>query len=256
MSIERLAYASRWRPLAPSAKALFCGGAMAAAWLAASPWTTLALAGLMATLTVVAAGVPMQAYLKVALAPLGFLCISCLTMLVTLAPGNSGLHWRLAPELLPQVAMIVSRAAALCTTLLLLVLTTPLGDLLGLLRRLHVPALLLDLMALAYRMQAVLAEAMQDGLTAQRARLGYGGRRQALRSSALLISRMAVQIWARASALQAAADARNFNGELRVLPASYPRWRLQCAVAVLGGLVLIAGAAWVGAAGAGSGSAA
>jgi cobalt/nickel transport system permease protein len=135
--------------------------------------------------------------------------------------------------------MTASRAMALCATLLLLVLTTPLGDLLGLLRRLRVPPLLLDLMVLAYRMQAVLGEAWADGLTAQRARLGHGTRRQALRSMARLVSCMAVQVWARASALQSAADARNDSGELRFLTPQWAQSGRHHAVALLGGLALV-----------------
>ncbi len=239
MTIERLAYASPWRHMAPSAKALFCAAAMAAAWLAASPAAALLLALLVAAVTVAAARTPWRAYVRVLRAPLGFLALSCLSMLVTLAPGRDGLAWRFAPELLPQVLMTASRAAALCTALLLLVLTTPLGDLLGLLRRLRVPPLLLDLMLLAYRMQAVLGEAWADGLTAQRARLGHGTPGQALRSMARLISCLAVQVWARASALQAAAQARNDTGELRFLTPHWARSARHHAVALLGGLALV-----------------
>lgn len=214
---------------------------MAAAWLTATPLGACALALLLAAITVAVARTPWRDYLRVLRAPLGFLALSCLTMLVTITPGDHGpAGWRLAPELLPPVMMTVTRAAALCTALLLLVLTTPLGDLLGLLRRLRVPALLLDLMALAYRMQAVLGEAWSDGTTAQRARLGYVGRRQALRSMAALISCMAVQVWARASALQAAADARNDTGELRFLTPQFDRSPRHHLMAALAGVMLVA----------------
>ncbi|MBB3195492.1 CbiQ family ECF transporter T component [Roseateles terrae] len=259
MTLERLAYASPWRHIAPSAKALFCSCAMAAAWIAATPVAAIGLALLLAVITLGGARTPWRAYLRVLTAPVGFLALSCVTMLVTVSPGfsaasaaastsasasafptGSGLAWRIAPELLPQVLMTVSRAAALCTALLLLVLSTPLGDLLGLMRRLRVPPLLLDLMVLAYRMQAVLGEAWSDGLTAQRSRLGYGGRRQALRSMALLISCLAVQVWARASALQAAADARNATDELRFLTPQWAQGSRHVTVALGSGLLMIA----------------
>ncbi len=241
MTLERLAYASPWRCIAPSAKALFCACAMTAAWLTASPRAAGSLALVMGVITVAAARTPWRHYLRVLRAPLGFLALSCLTMLVTVTPDDHGLAgWRLAPELVPQVMMTVARAAALCTALLLLVLTTPLGDLLGLMRRLRVPTLLLDLMALAYRMQTVLGEVWSDSITAQRARLGYDGRRQAFRSLAALISNMALQVWARASALQAAADARNDTGELRFLTPQFEKSSRHHLVAMLAGLGLVA----------------
>ena len=233
---------------------------MAAAWIAASPAAATGLALLLVVITLAGARTPWRAYLRVLMAPIGFLALSCVTMLVTVSPGvsaasatasgtasgsafpiGSAIAWRLAPELLPQVLMTITRAAALCTAMLLLVLSTPLGDLLGLMRRLRVPPLLLDLMVLAYRMQAVLGEASSDGLTAQRSRLGYGGRRQALRSMALLISCLAVQVWARASALQAAADARNATGELRFLTPQWAKAPRHRRVALGSGLLMIAG---------------
>ncbi|SEL82505.1 cobalt/nickel transport system permease protein [Roseateles sp. YR242] len=212
---------------------------MGAAWLASSPWVALGLAALMAAVTVGGARIPLRAYVRVARAPLGFLAMSCLSMLVSVTPVDGTLSWRLAPEMAPQVFMVAARALSLCTALLWLVLTTPLGDLLALMRQMRMPAVLLDLMVVAYRMQAVLAEAFSDGVTAQRARLGYGGRRQALRAMALLISQMAVQCWMRATALQAAADARNFDGQLRFLSADFPQWRRQCLTAGACGLTLM-----------------
>jgi len=216
---------------------------MAAAWLARAPAVDLVLAVLLTVVTVLGGGIRLRSYARVALAPLGFLTASCLTMLVSVVPVDGGMQWRLAPELLPQLLGVACRAAALCAALFLLVLTTPLGDLLGLLRRLHVPAVLLDLMVVAYRMQSVLRECFADGLTAQRARLGHAGGRQRLRSVSLLIGQLAVQCWARASALQAAADARNLDGPLRFLPARFPHWRRECLVAGLCGLALMLGAA-------------
>jgi cobalt/nickel transport system permease protein len=242
--IERLAYASPWRAVAPSAKAIFAGGAMAAAWLAPSPWMAAGLAALVATVTVAGARIPPRDYLRVAMAPMGFLMLSCLTMLVTVNPSPGAPTWRLATEMLPQVLMIATRAMALCAALLWLVLTTPLGDLLALLRRLRCPAVLADLMAVTYRMQSVLGDAWSDGLTAQRARLGHAGRLQSLRSTAQLISQMAVQCWMRASALQAAADARNFDGTLRFLHAAHPNGRREGAVAAAAAIGLILLAAW------------
>ncbi len=217
---------------------------MAAAWLAVSPAGALGVAALVAAVTVLGARIPWRDYLRVARAPLGFLLVSCLSMLVSVTSTNGAPQWRLAPELLPQVLLVASRALALCAALLWLVLTTPLGDLLTLMRRLHCPAVLTDLMAVTYRMQTVLGEAWTEGLTAQQARLGHAGRWQSLRSTAALISHLAVQCWMRASALQAAADARNLDGELRFLAPHHPHQRRHGALALIAGLGLMLPAAW------------
>ena len=237
MRIETAAYANRWQAVAPSAKALFALAGMGAAWIAQRPATLVALAGVAMAVTLLGARVPPRTYLAVLFAPLGFLLLSCLTMLVT--PGVDG-AWHWAGAMLPTVARTALRSLAMLAALLGLVLTTPLPDLLSLLRRLRTPELLLDLMALCYRMQFVLRQAWDEGVTAQSARLGYSGWRHAWRSTGLLAGQMAVQVWQRAAALQMAADARAYQGTLRFLPAAFPHARRQNGWAALGAVLLFA----------------
>lgn len=241
MRIDAAAYSCRWEVVAPSAKALFALAGILSAWLASSA----AMLGMLALLSVLAtlagARVPLRTYLAVALAPLGFLSLSCLTMLVTPTTGGG---WQWTPSLLPAVTIIALRSLAVMAAVLGLVLSTPMPDLLLLLRRLRTPELLLDMMALCYRMVFVLRQAWEEGSTAQAARLGHSGWRQSWRSMGLLAGQMAVQVWQRASALQAAADARAWQGSLRFLPASFPHARRQVALALLAGGTLLAMAVW------------
>jgi cobalt/nickel transport system permease protein len=235
--IETAAYASRWRSVAPSAKALFAAGGMGAAWVAQQPGTLAALAAVLMLAALVGARVPLRHYLAVALPPLGFLLLSCLTMLAT--PGADG-AWRWSWAMLPTVERTALRSLAMLAALLGFVLSTPLPDLLALLRRLGTPDLLLDLMALCYRMLFVLRQAWDEGVTAQSARLGYHGWRHAWRSTGLLAGQMAVQVWQRAAALQMAADARGYQGTLRFLPAVFPQARRQNAWALAAAALLLA----------------
>jgi cobalt/nickel transport system permease protein len=235
--IDAAAYACRWQGVAPSAKALFALAGIAAAWLARSPATLGVLALLSMLATLAGARVPLRTYVAVALAPLGFLSLSCLTMLATPAAGGG---WQWAPALLPAVACIALRSLAVMAAVLGLVLTTPMPDLLLLLRRLRTPELLLDMMALCYRMLFVLRQAWEEGTTAQAARLGHRGWRQSWRSMGLLAGQIAMQVWQRAAALQAAADARAWQGSLRFLPSSFPHARRQGALALLASAVLLA----------------
>ncbi len=237
MRIDATAYACRWHGVAPAAKGLFALAGIGAAWLARSPGTLAVLALLSVIVTLAGARVPVRTYLAVAITPLGFLLLSCLTMLVTPAAGGG---WRWAPQLMPAVACIALRSVAVLSAVLGLVLTTPMPDLLALLRRLRVPGLLLDLMALCYRMLFVLRQAWDEGSTAQAARLGHRGVRQQWRSIGLLAGQMAVQVWQRASALQMAADARAGQDSLRFLAASFPHARRQLALSLLASLFLLA----------------
>nr|WP_229265415.1 cobalt ECF transporter T component CbiQ [Duganella sp. 1224] len=235
--IESSAYASRWRDVAPSAKALFALAGVIASWLAQSPAALAALTAILMLTSLLAARVPLRAYLAVALPPLGFLLLSCLTMLV--GPDSNG-HWHLTTAMLPTIQHTALRSLAMLAALLGLVLTTPMPDLLALLRTLRTPELLLDLMVLCYRMLFVLRQAWDESITAQTARLGYRNWRQAWRSTGLLAGQMAVQVWQRAAALQTAADARAYQGTLRFMPATYPQAARQVTRAALAGAVMLA----------------
>jgi cobalt/nickel transport system permease protein len=172
-----------------------------------------------------------------ALAPLGFLLLACAAMLA--GPDAHG-AWRWNGAMLPVAAHVALRSLAMLAALLGFVLTTPLPDLIGLLRRLRTPEPLLDLMALCYRMLFVLQAAWDEGVEAQRARLGYLGWRHAWRSTGLLAGHLAQQVWHRAAALQRAADSRSYTGTLRFLPAAFPHARRQNLLALLAGSVLVA----------------
>lgn len=237
MRIEAAAYASHWRDVAPVAKALFAAAGAAAAWLANNPGTLGALAALLVLTALLGARVPLRTYVTVALPPLGFLLVSCLTMMA--GPDGAG-NWHLFNPLPPTLAPTALRSLTLLAALLGLVLTTPLPDLLALLRRLRTPELLLDLMVLCYRMIFVMRQAWSEGVTAQSARLGYRGWRQAWRSTGLLVGQMAVQVWQRAAALQMAAEARSYQGTMRFLPSMYPQARRQTVCAAVAGACLVA----------------
>jgi cobalt/nickel transport system permease protein len=180
--------------------------------------------------------VPARTYGAALLPPLGFLAVSCLTMLVAIDAKGVHLAW----SLLPAVACTALRSLAMLTATLALVLTTPLPDLLGLMRRLGMPDLLLDLMVLCYRMLFVLRQAWDEGLAAQSARLGYHSYAQAWRSVSALAGQMAVQVWQRAAALDTAAKARGYDGRLHLLPALFPHARRDTTRALIAGALLIA----------------
>jgi cobalt/nickel transport system permease protein len=244
MLVEQSAYTNRWRHVAPAAKASFAAAVMASAWIAHRPASLAVMAIVLLLATLLVARVPVRIYFSMLLPPLGFVAVSCLMMLATV--DGAGWHWQVARW--PAVAATALRALVMLAALLGLVLTTPMPDLLGLLRRMGVPELLLDLMMLCYRMLFVLRQAWDEGMTAQSARLGYGRMACAWRSLGLLTGQMAVQVWQRAGAMQTAALARGYDSRLRFLSTVYPRARRQhaCALAagVLVALVVFIGDRW------------
>lgn len=241
MLTELSAYSNRWRKVSPVAKGCFSLCGMVAAFASGSPRTALLVALLVAMAAIFGAGIPPLRYLRVAAPALLFLAISCLSLLVSLdfggTSGASALHPIVAE--FPRTAQVCARSLACLTALLFLALTTPLPDIISLLRRCRVPDTLLDLMVLCYRTLFVLSEALHETITAQSARLGYGSFRLSLRSLGGLVANLTVQVWQRSQALHLATLARNNDGALRFLECSYDNSSVSISLAVTAGSLMI-----------------
>jgi len=235
--IEQSAYANRWRAVSPAAKAVYALCGIVAAFAAVSPAAALSVTTLLAASTTLGAKVPPGRYLRVATPALFFLATSCLSLAFSL---DTDLAWRLAPDGLQRVAQVGSRSLGALAALLFLVMTTPLIDLIALLRRLKTPEVLLDIMVLCYRMLFVFSAAVHDTLTAHSARLGYATPRLALRSLGGLTANLTLQVWQRAHDLNVAAQARNNDGPLRFLEPRFEHVQRDVALAAAGGVILLA----------------
>ena len=116
---------------------------------------------------------------------------------------------------------LATRALGGTAALDFLVLTTPLVDIVELLRRLRIPSVLIDIVALTYRFIFILLESLDRMHNAQDSRLGYSSFGNAVKSAGLLGSRLFVDAYHRGKRLEVALESRCYSGDLRVLAASY-----------------------------------
>ena len=241
MLIEQCAYANRWRSVSPAAKGLFALGGFVAAFAARQPAIASAVAVLITLATVLGAGVALKRFMRVALPPLGFLLLGCLSLAYSLdfSDETRGLVVRWLPSGWSPVEQLAARSCGALAALLFLALTTPMIDLIALFRRLKFPEVLLEIMVLCYRMLFVFSEALHDTRTAQSARLGYATARLTLRSLGSLTANLTLQIWQRAHALHIAAQSRNNDGAFRFLEPVYVNTRRDMVIAAAGGILLI-----------------
>ena len=244
MLIEQSAYANRWRSVTPAAKGLFALAGLVASFAARTPAAAALVAVLLIATLLLGAQVKLSRLARVGAPALGFLLVGSLSLLVSPGydadTGHLMIHW--LPEGPAPFLRLVSRSTAALAALLFLVLTTPLIDLIALLRRLKLPEVLLELMVICYRMLFVFSEALHDTLTAQSARLGYASPRLALRSLGQLTAGLTLQVWSRAHDLHVAAQARNNDGPLRFLEPAFAHAGRDLAIAAAGGVALILGA--------------
>lgn len=240
MLIEQSACSNRWRGVSPAAKGLFAACGFVAIFAAQSPFTATLVAGLLLLVTLIGAGIKPGRYLRIASPALFFLGMGSLSLAFSVDFGDGQPLLHLAPNGLSKLAEVGTRSLGALAALLFLVMTTPLVDLIALLRRLKIPELLLEIMVLCYRMLFVFSAAVHETWNAQSARLGYATARLTIRSLGSLAANLTLQVWQRSHALNLAAQARNNDGPLRFLEASFANSRRDCRIAGLAGAGLIA----------------
>jgi cobalt/nickel transport system permease protein len=229
--IDQYAYANRIRTVDPAQKAALTGLVIALCLLLNQPVVSLLALGWMWGLTVFWAGLPVRTFGRVILAEGFFLCLSVVGILVSVSltpPPAGNWHWQLgtawvssSPVALATAVQLITRSLGAVAAMNFLALTTPLVDLVDLMRRLGCPLLLIDLMTLIYRYIFVLLESLNQMYTAQSSRLGYVNFRRGITSAGLLGSQLFIDAYRRSQRLQVALDSRGYTGDLKVLPAAY-----------------------------------
>ncbi|HEX9308662.1 MAG TPA: CbiQ family ECF transporter T component [Anaeromyxobacter sp.] len=144
-----------------------------------------------------------------------------------------------SPDRLGAAALLVARVAACGAVGAALAAAAPLSDLLAALAWAHVPAPLLELVALTERQRHALAESAWRIRDAQRLRLGWIGLRRSVRSMGALAGAAACRALAQADVTADALALRGAAGPLAPASLSAPT-RRDAAVAVTAALGLAA----------------
>jgi cobalt/nickel transport system permease protein len=239
--IERLALTGRWRRRHPGEKLLLASGLLLLALLL-PPWpgAPLVLAAA-AGCALAGARVPAGEFFRLLAIPAGFLAGSAVVMALAVDPAAGPPWLRLEPAGVAVAAEASLRALAATAALLLLVTTTTVTELLALLRRARLPAPIVDVMLLTWRLSALVFEAAAGIRRAQAGRLGYSSFRRAVRSSGGLTAALLPRVLDRARRMQVGLEARGYAGELRVLtPDRAPSHRfVAAALALHAGLAVL-----------------
>ena len=234
-AIDQHAWTNRWRDWHPAEK-LLPAGSLLILTLVLPPLTTapLVLAGT-ALAVVCGAGVPWATLLSVLAAPAAFL-LAGIPFLAVSVDFSHGFDLHLSDDGLRLALTTILRALAAMSCLAFLMLTTPLTDWVVLLRRVGVPAGVVELILLIYRLIFVFFERALTGHQAQTARLGYSRLDRSVRSLGLLAGNLFQRALAQAQRLETGLLARGYAGELRVLAPKrvLSRMRLAAGLGLVG----------------------
>ncbi|SFK96908.1 cobalt/nickel transport system permease protein [Paenibacillus sp. 1_12] len=257
--IDTLSYKNRLRSVSPMWKCGFAAVLFIGSYLS-QPVVQLCLAGWMLVWTVLYARIPLQSYILLIGIPGLFYVTSLPAIMVEISMQSRDsiavistnhvlftiLNWTLyiSEAGLHQAGYLFARVFACISCLTFVMLTTPMSELFQVMKKLRMPALVLEIMLIMYRFLFVLTETAQHMYTAQKARGGQSGFRGRLNDTAILIVRLFGKTMQRYKALSHGLIARGFTDEIRMAPytahpvASRYQWESRIGVVLLLGLEL------------------
>ncbi len=228
--IDRVAHTNRLAGRSAVEKCVFALGMLLLALVLPSLPSAAVIFVIMLIATLLVARVPLGSYVKLFTVPLAFLVVGVLPLLFSLQLSG-GLRLAPAPGGTELALRVVLRSLAAVSCLFFLSLTTPVPRILRVLRSLRTPTALTEVALLIYRYIWVSVETVSSIRTAQSSRLGYRTLRTSYHSLAMLCGSFFGQTLQRARAMDAGLQARNWQGDLRVLDDE--------AAATFGGLALV-----------------
>jgi cobalt/nickel transport system permease protein len=231
--IDKYAYFNKLKNVHPVEKMTLSLCLLLFILIVKAPLVALIAFIVMSTFTVVIARIPLSYYMKLLVLPLFFLFSGIVTILISFADGHTVIsdviwsthigNWQIciSKESLKRVVNLVFVVLSSVSCLYFLILTTPLTDILDVLRKLKLPPLFIELITLTYRFIFVFLEESINMYQAQSSRLGYTTIRQGIKSLGLLISVLFLKVFERTKQLSIAMNSRGYEDEILFFYQSY-----------------------------------
>ncbi|KWT81198.1 cobalt ECF transporter T component CbiQ [Candidatus Magnetominusculus xianensis] len=226
---ERYAYANALRDVHPVEKLFFSFSLMAISLISSSMAVLLMVIIIMAAVVLFLAKIPPRYYLKMMSSAFVFVFLGS----AAIAYGSVDLNGAM---------FIFFRAFAAISCFYFLILTTPASDIFSVLRKIHVPAVICELMGLTYRFIFVFMDISHKTRTAQSSRLGYDGLKNSYRAMGILVSSLFQRMFRQADILNTALESRGYTGELRVMQRGFKTSAANiAAITIIDVLLIFAG---------------
>ena len=189
-----------------------------------SPLPPFCLFLFLTAVTILAGGIKPREYFSLLGLPAVFLLLSGLTLLwdfyyklpeeAVLSLPFLGGWLAVVPAAQSLGILVLSRALGAVSCLYFLSLSTPLPELLQVLRRAHVPAIVVELSVLIYRYIFILLATFRDMKDSAASRLGYKGLKRSLRTTGLVYGSLLGNSFRRAGACFDAMESRCYTGQI------------------------------------------
>ncbi|GHU60334.1 hypothetical protein FACS1894171_1400 [Clostridia bacterium] len=224
-TIDVLAQASRLNRINPDLKFWTVLALIGVCVASPSPIVGVTLTVVMAVLTVWVGNLKPHDYVCLLALPVSFLMLSGLALLFEINTQSYGVisipvfgFWlNVSPESQIRATLVMSRSLGAVSCLYLLSLTTPMSELIGVLRRIRCPDVLVELMYLIYRYIFMLLSMYYTMRGAAESRLGHANYRTSVRTTGQLYSNLLARSYQQAHKNFDAMESRCFDKEIRFL---------------------------------------
>jgi len=237
--VDRYAYTNRLAKNSPATKLLFALSVLIICVAAQSPIIPFFVFFMNTTLLLFYAKIPVSFYWKMLLYPLATALLSCLLIALFFGYGQPLMEivtpwfsWTIFNNGVTMAVATFLRVTGGLSCLYFLVLTTSVTDILLILRRIHVPLILIEMSLLIYRYIFLLLEIATQMNTAQEMRLGNTTWISKIKSTALLVGNLFIRTLEQGERTFTAMSARGYDGEIRTLD-DLPNPRLGLIIGIL-----------------------
>ncbi|WCF06671.1 energy-coupling factor ABC transporter transmembrane protein [Paenibacillus thiaminolyticus] len=224
LTIDKYAYHNRWIGVSPCIK---ISGYMLLLILSLSGPAVLqaAICLLLVPLTMYVAKMKCSHYIKWFMLPFSFLLFSIISILISVSPSADGLLWKvqagslylgISDATMQAAAQVLFRSTACLACTLYFVLTVPVQQLVKVMRTIHIPVLLIELMVLIYRFIFIFIEEAAAIRHAQQLRFGYHGLKNSYKSLAMLVNVLFQRVMLRYRDMSVVLDVKLFQGDFHV----------------------------------------
>jgi cobalt/nickel transport system permease protein len=188
-------------------------------------YTGVFLIAAMFVLAVVVGKVRLHEYVQILALPILFVLFGGLALLFELSSGPVGVlninvfgFWlSVSAETQFRTALVISRAFGAVSCLCFLSITTPMPDIIEVLRRARCPELIIDLMYLVYRYIFILLTMHHEMHAAAKSRLGFRDYRSGMRATGRIYSNLLARSYQFASRNFDAMESRCYDTGIRFL---------------------------------------
>lgn len=228
--IDQFVHTNKMRTAHPGERLAFALVTMAISVAATQVYVHLAIAVIMSAFLTLKAKIPTYVVLKLYSVPSTFLLLGVVTIAVQvsrtaegmlLSAGVGGVYLGITDASFQTAAQTFFKSLSAVSCLYFLVLTTPMTEIIHILKQSKVPPMFLDLMLIIYRFIFVFAETAFNIYTSQSSRWGYAGFKRSLRSFGLLFANLWAKSFARSQAIFCCLQSRGYDGEFKVITPVY-----------------------------------